>query len=193
MFGIDLFHGTISHHKASFERTGISLKKAKAKADFGRGFYVSNTNSFAAETAKNRARKTNNKNMNDAEQPLVIKVVYDEELRERFHLSYYHFEDVCEEWLRFVIYNRVRPEIKKEIRKRYTFKEYDIVSGPIADTEVTTLVSEIDEGIIGWEEVKLEHILPYKNGKDVQYVFRTPEAISCLTINSYKIIDSERE
>lgn len=73
-------------------------------------------------------------------------------------------------------------------------KYLDMLSDKLVSMyEVTTLVSEIDEGIIGWEEVKLEHILPYKNGKDVQYVFRTPEAISCLTINSYKIINSERE
>lgn len=192
MLIINLYHGTISHHKESFETKGIILKNAKPKTDFGKGFYLSNTESFARETAKAKALKTNNKNKNALELPLVLRISYDDKKLDALHLSYRRFEKVDEEWLRFVIYSRVNPEIKAEMRKLYTFKEYDIISGPIADMEVTTLVSEIDHGLIHWQDVKLENILPYRGGTDIQYAFRTEKALSCLTIDKYDIILGER-
>jgi len=186
VLSIFLFHGTLSKHRSSFETNGILLGKSKPRLDFGKGFYTSDTERFAKETALNKTAKYNNASEDDVVLPLLIKLQLDDEQYNKLSILEFHKADM--DWLMYIIYNRVRPEIQNDMNRQFDFRtDYDIVCGPIADASIATLAYQINTGDIQWHEVQLKNALPFENRNDIQYVFKTDKAIESLTIKEYSI------
>ena len=89
------------------------------------------------------------------------------------------------EWAKFILANRVTPEISKQLGlsdDNYDLK-YDIVIGGTADGAVATKASELRfKGIpIEEFEIKLEDFLKADGSSyGEQIVFCTPKALSCI-------------
>ena len=113
--------------------------------------------------------------------PIVITFEY----TEKEGLNYKKFECEDIEWAKFILANRVTPEISKQLElgdNNYDLK-YDIISGGTADGVVATKASELrfKEMPIEEFELKLEDFLKDDGSSyGEQIVFCTPKALSCI-------------
>lgn len=185
MIKILLYHGTISSFQESFVNNGIILKSAKTKVDFGKGFYTSDTYDFAERTAITHTRKYNNA-QEEKVCPLVLTLEFNDNALDV--LSYRRFQEINEEWLRFVLYNRVKEEKKMLICNGEPYDKKDLVIGPIADAGVSSIAAGINRGTVEWECVSLSDIAPFQEGIDLQFSFHNSNALSYLRIVKYDIL-----
>jgi hypothetical protein len=102
----------------------INLEKCPPNRDFGQGFYLTNICKHAQERAQDKV---------DAEGGVVTVMEYDFDLDEIVttnpNVKIKCFSTVCEEWARFVMFNRLRKENDPA-------HEYDIVEGPVANDKM---------------------------------------------------------
>lgn len=187
MIQILLFHGTISKFQKSFVDNGILLTKAKPRVDFGAGFYTAANESFAKRTAYNHARKYNNISDNEKVFPLLLTLELDNDALNELRIR--RFTQATPEWLRFVLYNRVNPKKKRVISGGKPFELCDVVTGPIADAGIVSLIYDINDDRVQWTKLSPQDVAPYHDGTDLQYSFHTAAAVSCLKIVKYDILE----
>ena len=126
------------YHGSDTEIEEIDLDKCKYGKDFGRGFYVTNLKE-QAETMAYRVAKWNRKH------PVVTEFEFDEFALIDDELKILQFEDYTDEWLDFVVLNRIN-------NKKQQVHDYDIVEGPVADDKITTQIDGYINGAISREQ-----------------------------------------
>lgn len=134
--------------------------------DFGTGFYCTSSREQAVRWVKNRLDY-------DAGAPRGYLNAYefDEEAFAAAGLRRLDFpvNPVGVDWLRFVMKNR---------RERNPEHGWDLVSGPVADDRVYTVIAAYEAGFVD-EASALARMMPYRLAN--QFLFHTREALATLS------------
>ncbi len=150
-----LFHGS------NIEIEEVNLEKSKPYKDFGRGFYLSDDEAQAIDMAKFKMLTLGG-------ECKVSKFEFNKDDLLSSGLKCKIFQNYSEDWLDFVIDNRMGHEVEK----------YDFVYGPIADDKVGLQLRKYkDEEITKKELLKR---LKYLKGITFQYFFGSEAAIKYL-------------
>ena len=152
-----LYHGSNVRIKV------IDLEQSKPFKDFGKGFYLSDTETQAMDMAKFKSSIS-------GREPVVTGFEFDADGLISSNLKTKRFETYSDEWLDFIIANREGKKVDK----------YDFVYGPIADDKVGFQLRRYKDELIDKNEL-LER-LKYMKGITFQYFFGSEEAIKYLTI-----------
>lgn len=152
-----LYHGSNVRIKV------IDLEKSKPFKDFGKGFYLSDTETQAMDMAKFKSSISGGA-------AVVTGFEFDADGLISSNLKTKRFETYSDEWLDFIIANREGKEVE----------QYDFVYGPIADDKVGFQLRRYKDELIDKDEL-LER-LKYMKGITFQYFFGSEEAIKYLTI-----------
>ena len=151
------------YHGSNIRIKVIDLEKSKPFKDFGKGFYLSDTETQAMDMAKFKSSISGS-------EPVVTGFEFDADGLISSNLKTQRFETYSDEWLDFIIANREGKEVEK----------YDFVYGPIADDKVGFQLRRYKDELIDKNEL-LER-LKYMKGITFQYFFGSEEAIKYLTI-----------
>ena len=176
-----LYHGTI------YEFDEIDVSLGKGYKDFGKGFYATAILSHAERLA------IRNKNIAEKRQrfleikngikthPIVAyryNLLFSEEM---CGLKVKIFEKADKEWLRFVLGNR---------KCAGCAHDFDIVIGPTADAETTTIINEYYEELeeSGYSDEVCDKIIAELKPENLpkQYFFGTREALDTLSFDKVK-------
>lgn len=176
-----LYHGTI------YDFDKIDVTAGKGYKDFGKGFYATAVQSHADRLAiRNKRIAEKRQRFLEGKKGVDIRPIFAYRYNlvfseETVGLKIKTFQKADKEWLRFIVENR---------RLDGCTHDYDIVIGPTADAETTTLINEYYEELIDsrfsdevCEEV-IEQLKPENLPK--QYFFRTEDAISTLDFDRVK-------
>ena len=112
------------YHGTNVEFGAIDLNMCPINRDFGQGFYCTNIKKHALERAEDKVDDEGGK-VNILEfnfEWIDIETLYPK-------LKIKRFENVCEEWALFVMFNRLR-------KKGEPQHKYDIVEGPVANDKM---------------------------------------------------------
>lgn len=177
----ELYHGTI----AQFDE--IDVNAGKGYKDFGKGFYATAVVSHAEKIAiRNKGIAQRRQGFLKAKknikiEPIVAYCYYLQFSEETAGLSVKIFQNADTEWLRFIMRNRKCAECAHE---------YDIVIGPTADAETTTIINEYFEELesSGYAEDICQKVIEQLKPENLpkQYFFRTEKAIRTLTFSTTK-------
>ena len=151
----------ILYHGSNISIDKIDLDKSKPYKDFGKGFYLSESETQAQEMA-------NFKSILLGGDPVVTEFEFDESVMVNSTLRVKVFEDYTEEQADFVFANR----------EGEFAEQYDIIYGPIADDRIGLQIRKLKDGNIDKEEFL--NRLKYIKGVTYQYFFGTEAAIKYL-------------
>lgn len=151
----------ILYHGSNLPIYKIDLTKSKPNKDFGKGFYLSQSEIQAQKMASFKALQLGG-------EPTVSKFEFDEKALSDNGLNIKIFNDYSEEWADFVLANR----------ERQTTEKFDIVYGPIADDRIGLQIRRLKDGNINRSEFL--NNLKYIKGITFQYFFGSEKAISFL-------------
>lgn len=140
----------------------IDLEKSKPNKDFGKGFYLSESETQAMDMATF-------KSMQLGGEPVVTKFEFDKSTMLSTDLRIKVFENYSEEWADFVFANREGNEVEK----------YDMVYGPIANDKIGLQIRKLKDGTI--DKAEFLNRLKYMKGVTYQYFFGSEAAIKYLT------------
>jgi hypothetical protein len=137
-----VYHGSYTAIEA------VDLSFCKTKRDFGKGFYVTGIRSQAEYWAIRKGKWRNTKGV-------VSTFGFHQELIQILKLKFLKFEGYAEEWLDFIVANRINDTEQQT-------HDYDIVEGPVADDDVATRVVDFIDGKISKAQIleELEHRKP---------------------------------
>ena len=152
----------ILYHGSNMNIDKIDLEMSRPNKDFGKGFYLSESEEQAMEMA-------NFKSVLLGGEPIVTKFEFDVEMMKNSELSVKVFEEYSEEWADFVFANREGHEVE----------QYDIVYGPIANDKVGLQIRKLKDGSI--DKSEFLNRLKYMKGITFQYYFGTEKAIKYLS------------
>jgi hypothetical protein len=133
---ITLYHGSID------EFDMIDVTKGKPNKDFGRGFYTSRTERHAISIAQ-RNQKIRLERITELGKRMTVAAwIYTYELdpRELDNLSVKEFATADREWAEFVLKNRGGRQLQQA---------YDIVTGPTANDDTSTVIGAMLLGLYG--------------------------------------------
>jgi hypothetical protein len=168
---ITLYHGTI------YKFDTIDLNCGKPYKDFGKGFYLSRTESQAERMAI-RNRKFENDLLIESDSKPSTKAwvyTYKFDAKNLEMLNVKEFTEPGEEWVRFVAKNR---------SSRDPQHDHDIVIGPTANDDTNVVVQAYMNRLYGDPGSDLairtfmQNILPYRLPR--QMFFGTQKAVSLL-------------
>ena len=149
------------YHGSNFAVEKPRLVDQTRGLDFGAGFYLTTKEEQAQKFAESVINRRN------AGVPTVSIFEYDE-IAAKKSLDIAVFPEPNAEWLQFVRDNRL---------KSYTGKQYDIISGPVANDRVFPTIQALVVGQFTIEAA-LVALKPYKLFD--QYCFATERALSML-------------
>ncbi len=152
----------ILYHSSNVPVDKIDLDKSKPNKDFGKGFYLSESETQAMEMARF-------KSMQIGGEPVVTKFEFDEAAMQRSNLRIKVFENYSEAWADFVFANREGNEVER----------YDIVYGPIANDKIGLQIRKLKDGSI--DKAEFLNRLKYMKGVTYQYFFGSQAAVKHLT------------
>lgn len=145
-----LYHGTRKIFKNSIIN-GINLDAGRLNLDFGHGFYMTSDLGQAIKWA------------NRLDDPCVLEFILD---TAELNTKEFCVPDI--EWARFVVSNRLGMPVK----------QYDVVSGPMADTGISKISRQFRKGIITFD-IAVKSLVGNTNGCQVTVL--TKKAINYLT------------
>lgn len=151
----------ILYHGSNINIEHIVLEKSKPFKDFGKGFYLSESEEQALEMARFKA-------LTFGGEPIVSKFEFDTSLMHNSDLRIKIFKEYSEEWADFVFANREGTDVE----------HYDIVYGPIANDKVGLQIRKLKDGSI--DKTEFLNRLKYMKGITFQYFFGTKKAIKHL-------------
>jgi uncharacterized protein YutD len=151
----------ILYHGSNINIEHIELEKSKPFKDFGKGFYLS-------ESEEQAMKMANFKSALLGGDPIVTRFEFDNSLMNSESLRTKIFEDYSEEWADFVFANR----------EGRVVEQYDIVYGPIANDKVGLQIRKLKDGTI--DKAEFLNRLKYMKGITYQYFFGTEAAIQHL-------------
>ena len=152
----------ILYHGSNMTIGRIDLGKSKPNKDFGKGFYLSESEAQAMEMAAFKTSLLGG-------EPVVTKFEFDESAMQSSDLRVRVFDDYSEEWADFVFANREGNEVE----------QYDIVYGPIANDKVGLQIRKLKDGSI--DKAEFLNRLKYMKGVTYQYFFGSERAVKYLT------------
>ncbi|MCQ2216728.1 MAG: DUF3990 domain-containing protein [Bacteroidales bacterium] len=155
----NLYHGT----NVDFDK--ITLSKCKPYKDFGRGFYLSDSEKHAQDMSIRRTT------LEEEGNPTILKYSFDETALSNNKVKSKVFDGVSEEWALFIIGNRKHAKNIKD-------NKYDIVIGPVADDGVVYQINRYQQHIIDLPTLVKE--LTYRK-LNKQYFFGSEIALTYLT------------
>lgn len=153
----------ILYHGSNIAIEKIELEKSKPYKDFGKGFYLSESEEQAMDMARLKSFMLGGS-------PIVSKFEFDNSVIHSTKLRVKVFNEYSEEWANFVLANR----------EGQNTENYDIVFGPIADDKVGLQIRKLKDGSIN--KTEFMNRLKYLKGITFQYYFGTEEAIKHLII-----------
>lgn len=177
-----LYHGTNCNSAKDIVKNGICLQHSKPFLDFGPGFYTTPSYDHAALTAIRKTRKYNAR-YKQHEEPYIVEL--DFRPINGVKLSTVAYQRHSEKWGRFVLNNRLTPDILSAYNRLEHNQDakYDVCYGEIADGKIVNKAYMVNNGLIMPEEVDYNDFI--KNNRDVypqQYSFHTLKAVSCIKV-----------
>ena len=161
----------ILYHGSNVEIEKVDLSRCMPYKDFGRGFYLTSILGQAEKMAARTARFY-------GDNPVTTVFEAPDDLLERRDLRIRVFNEVSDEWARFIINNRDRRFSDVASLECNADCKYDVVFGPVGNDDVTYLLRQYSRGSIGDEELRKG--LEFKKASD-QYSFHTERAIALLS------------
>ena len=152
----------ILYHGSNMTIERIDLDKSKPNKDFGKGFYLSESETQALEMAAFKTSLLGGEHV-------VTKFEFDESVMQSTDLRIKVFKEYSEEWADFVFANREGNEVER----------YDIVYGPIANDKIGLQIRKLKDGSI--DKVEFLNRLKYMKGVTYQYFFGSERAVKYLT------------
>ena len=122
------------YHGSYTEITEIDLSKCEKNKDFGQGFYVTKYRKHAEEWAERIG------NINHTA-GVVTEFEFGKYLYLEKDFTILRFDDYSEEWLDFVVLNRINKSDEQ-------VHEYDFVEGPIANDRISRRIYDYLDGIV---------------------------------------------
>ena len=164
----------ILYHGSNIEIDKIDLTKCRPFKDFGRGFYTTLLQEQAWAMAK-RTVRIYKKGL-----PCITEFFLDDAALEdpRFNIKRFEKPDI--EWARFVVNNRNHTIHDLSVLESNTDCKYDIVTGPVANDDITALMDIYLAGILS--DTALVKELTFCELSD-QVSFHTERAAACLIKN----------
>ena len=176
-----LYHGTI------YDFDEIDVSAGKGYKDFGKGFYATAVSSHADRLAiRNKCiaekRRSFLKNKKDSIVHPIVAYRYNLLFSEDpSGLKVKVFEKADKEWLRFILQNR---------KSEGCAHDYDIVIGPTADAETTTIINEYYDELekSGYADEVCDRVIKELRPENLskQYFFRTKVAVGTLCFDKVK-------
>ena len=152
--------------------------------DFGKGFYVTEHYEYALNTARKKVRKSLAKGYKLI--PAIVKFEYDTVSGAYLELA---FSSESLEWLQFLVNNRNGQEYVSDVGSTFhnLGHKYEIVSGRIADQDITLVASELKEKLKLADSTDLKRVIYKNNPYATQISFHTPNALGNLHYLGYEI------
>lgn len=152
----------ILYHGSNMIIGHIDLNKSKPNKDFGKGFYLSESEPQAMEMATFKSLLLGG-------EPVITKFEFDDAVMHDSALRIKVFDNYSEEWADFVFANREGNDTE----------QYDIVYGPIANDKIGLQIRKLKDGSI--DKAEFLNRLKYMKGITFQYFFGTETAVKYLT------------
>ena len=159
------------YHGSNIEIIKIDLDKCKPYKDFGKGFYTTPLQEQAWAMAQRTVR------IYKEGTPCVTEFFFDDAVLHNPCFRIKRFEKPDIEWAYFVVNNRNHNFLDYASPECNTGGKYDIVSGPVANDDITALVNVFLSGILSGEALTKE--LTFRQLSD-QFSFHSEKAVSCL-------------
>jgi hypothetical protein len=161
----------ILYHGSNIEIETIDLSKCRPFKDFGKGFYTT----LLLKQAWAMARRT--VKLYSEGTPCITEFFLDSAVLEDSRFSIKRFDKPDLEWARFVINNRNHNFSDTSDSECNTDGKYDVVTGPVANDDITALMNIYLAGILSNEALTKE--LTYRELSD-QISFHTVRTVTCL-------------
>ena len=161
----------ILYHGSNIEIDRIDLNKCRPFKDFGRGFYTTLLHEQAWAMAKRTVR------IYREGTPCITEFFLDTASLEDIRFNIKHFKKPDIEWARFVVNNRNHDLSGPSIYESNADNKYDIVTGPVANDDITALMDIYLAGILS--DMALVKELTFRELSD-QVSFHTENAVACL-------------
>jgi hypothetical protein len=165
---VKLFHGS------SMEISCIDLEQCRPFKDFGKGFYTTPFQNQAWMMAR-RTVKIYGKGV-----PWITEFSFDENILkdDKYDaLNVRRFDKPSNEWALFVTNNRNRKFHDYKSPECNVDGKYDIVTGPVANDDITALINAFLSDIISEDALRRELIF---RELSIQYSFHTERAVTFL-------------
>lgn len=160
----------ILYHGGSHIIPKPEIRKPDRTLDFGHGFYTTTS----PEQAESLVRSRIGKKM--WTEGFLNTYLFDSDGAET-NLNIKRFEGATEEWVDFVLHNRVVNGFNHN---------YDIVIGPVADDNVYRQFALFEGGVIS-KQTLINELMTYKLVD--QFLFHSPNSLKFLQFQSYKLIE----
>lgn len=187
------YHGTNESSAYNICNIGIDFSKSKKELDFGVGFYLTDDISVAKRRALSKTRKYN-RIYHKNEKPAVVTIVIDESYFD--NLTVRNFEYCNEEWLHFVLANRLPMEylVKNNITEHNLDFKYDVVMGSIADSDVSRLATHLGNGDLTFRGISVYDVLT-KEGTTLgmQMSFHTKSSLASVKSKSFETFEGRNK
>ena len=158
-----LYHGSV------VEVRKPSLRYARKKTDFGRGFYTTTQKEQAEHWTTIKIDRAK-----DAKRKVVSVYEFDEAILAEPDINIREFKGADEAWLNFVVDSR------KGIQH-----DYDLVFGPVANDKVFTVVNLYESGVLD-APAAIAELKAYKTYN--QLSFHTKRVLDALKfVESYEV------
>ena len=161
----------ILYHGSNIEIEKIDLRKCRPYKDFGRGFYTTSLREQAWAMAKRTVR------IYREGTPCVTEFNFDDEVLKNTNFKIKRFEKPNLEWAKFVVNNRNHDFKDFSSLECNTDNKYDIVTGPVANDDITALINVYLAGILSDNALIKE--LTFRELSE-QVSFHTERAAACL-------------
>ncbi len=202
-----LFHGTLMDRAANILIDGFDFSKLNDRADFGKGFYVTDSYALAEHTAITRYNQEKQEK-GSAYPPVVIKIKVVCNNITDYAIKEFYGETLI--WKRFICCNRWFDKVKQiyPLCDHNTDQRYDIIVGLTADGKISKLNRLIKKDEYKLSDEFVNNVKPFvttysktTNGKRqifetkaYQISFHNEKFIkSCIRYKGYDIILIEKE
>ena len=161
----------ILYHGSNIEIEKIDLSKCRPLKDFGRGFYTTPLREQAWAMAKRTVR------IYEKGTPCITEFYFDDTVLKDTQFNIKRFEKPNLEWAKFVVNNRNHNFKDFSNPECNTDGKYDIVTGPVANDDITALMNVYLAGILSDDTLIKE--LTFRELSE-QVSFHTERAAACL-------------
>jgi hypothetical protein len=159
------------YHGSNIEIERVDLTQCRPFKDFGRGFYTTPLKEQAREMAKRTVR------IYKEGTPCITEFFFDEKILEDKQFNIKRFKEPNFEWAQFVVNNRNHNYQDIASFKCNVDGKYDIVTGPVANDDITALINVCLAGILSDEALVKELTFRELSG---QISFHSEKAVVCL-------------
>ena len=168
---ITLYHGTNEPFDVPDPNRG------RRGTDFGQGFYLTPDFVSAANIAGLSVVRAG------FGRKVVMCYEFDEDRAVSLGLNRRHYPMLDEEWMSFVIANRMGNRMASD---HNIDRLYDVVDGLVADDKIVTLLRRYQVGEL--TQADILNVLRRRPWRTVQYSFHTRKAIMCLCRKEVKYV-----